>query len=358
MQAVILVGGMGTRLQPLTCRTPKAMVPIANRPFLEHLLTYLKDSGIRDIILAMGYLPDLIRSRLGDGGKLGVKLHYLVEESPLGTAGAVKNAEHLLDGPFLVLNGDILTEIDLAEMIKRHREAKPKVSIALTPVDNPSMYGVVETDSNGRIRRFIEKPSPDRVTTKMINAGVYILEPDVLKSIPQYAPAMFESLVFPKLLEQGDYMMAYPSSAYWIDIGTPAKYIRANHDKLLKLDKATRMELEGRAHIDATAKIEGPVLIGEDCQIGANVVIRGPAVLGQKCRLDKGVVVDGAVLWDNVLVGASSVLKNCVAASRALIEAQCEVPTDCVLGESATITRGTRLAEGERIWPDGSRKRG
>jgi len=154
MKAVILVGGKGTRLLPLTCNTPKAIVPILNRPFLEHLLGYLKEHGVTDAILAMGYLPDPIQSCLGDGTQLGVRLTYLVEESPLGTAGAVKNAESYLNGPFLVLNGDIITKIDLTAMVKRHKEVKPKVSIALTPVDNPTIYGVVETDTRGMVQRF------------------------------------------------------------------------------------------------------------------------------------------------------------------------------------------------------------
>jgi len=154
MKAVILVGGEGTRLRPLTCNTPKAIVPILNQPFLEHLLCYLKRHGITDVILAMGYLPDPIQSCLGDGAQLGVRLTYLVEESPLGTTGAVKNAESYLDGPFIVFNGDVITEIDLTIMMKRHKEIKPKVSIALTPVDNPTTYGVVETDARGMVQRF------------------------------------------------------------------------------------------------------------------------------------------------------------------------------------------------------------
>ena len=174
MKAVILIGGEGTRLQPLTCNIPKAMVPILNRPFMEHLLCYLEKHGVMDVILAMGYLPDPIQNCLGDGAQFGVKLTYLVEEAPLGTAGAVKNAEQYLDGPFIVFNGDILTEIDLTAMVERHQEIKPKVSIALTPVDNPTIYGVVETDARGMVKRFVEKPSWDGVTTNMINAGTLL----------------------------------------------------------------------------------------------------------------------------------------------------------------------------------------
>jgi len=351
MKAVILVGGEGTRLRPLTCNTPKAIVPILNRPFLEHLLDYLKRHGVSDAILAMGYLPDPIQSCLGDGSQLGVRLTYQVEDSPLGTAGAVKNAESYLGGPFIVFNGDVITEIDLSAMMKRHKEVKPKVSIALTPVDNPTIYGVVETDARDMVQRFVEKPSWDKVTTNMINAGIYILEPEVLAQIPASTPSMFENYLFPRLLEVGEPILGYPSDAYWIDIGTPEKYLKANHDLLLKWSLGY-VRAEAKSHIHLTAQIEGPVLIGDGCTISEDVRIMGPAVLGRKCEVDKGALIDGAVLWDGVRVGEASILRNCVVCVDSYIQEGCHIPEGCVLGDNVSVESGFEMINATLVEAD------
>ncbi|MFC1869763.1 sugar phosphate nucleotidyltransferase [Chloroflexota bacterium] len=351
MKAVILVGGEGTRLRPLTCNIPKAMVPILNRPFLEHLLRYLEKHGVRDVILAMGYNPDPIRSHLGDGAQFGVRLTYLVEESPLGTAGAVKNAEPLLDGPCVVFNGDILTEIDLTAMIKRHQAIKPRASIALTPVDNPTIYGVVETDARGMVQRFVEKPGWDEVTSNMINAGIYILEPEVLAHIPASTPFMFEHHVFPPLLKAGEPILSYPSDAYWIDIGTPEKYMQVHHDLLLRSGN-TGIQTEGESHIHPAARIEGPVLYGEECVIAEDAEIRGPVVLGPRCQIAKGAVIAGAILWESSQVKEGAMLRNCVIGSHSCVQKGCRILEDCVLGDNVTVGRGSTLAPGTRLWPD------
>jgi mannose-1-phosphate guanylyltransferase len=352
MKAVILVGGEGTRLRPLTCNTPKAIVPILNRPFLEHLLGYLKEHGVTDAILAMGYLPDPIQRCLGDGTQLGVQLTYLVEESPLGTAGAVKNAESYLDGPFLVFNGDIITEIDLTAMMKRHKEVKPKVSIALTPVDNPTIYGVVETDTRGLVQRFVEKPTWDKVTTNMINAGIYILEPEVLAHIPPSTPSMFENYLFPRLLEMGEPILGYPSDAYWIDIGTPEKYLKANHDLLLQ-QAGRGVQVQGKSQLHPTAQIEGPVLLAEECIIAENAKLKGPVVLGPHCEIGKGAVVQGAVLWHHSRVGEKAILRNCVICSHSYVGQGSHVPDNCVLGDSVTVASENILDKDTKVWPEG-----
>lgn len=232
MKAVILVGGEATRLLPLTCNTPKAMVPVLNIPFLEHVIRYLSKHQIKDIILAQGYLAQPIEDYLGDGSQLGVKLNYVVEDTPLGTAGAVKNAERYLDETFLMLNGDIFTDLDITAMIDLHQERKAKATIALTPVDDPTSYGLIETDAEGRITRFLEKPKRSQVTTNTINAGTYTLEPEILAQMPPQTKISIEREVFPLLLEQGKPVYAYPSSAYWIDMGTPEKYFRLHRDLL------------------------------------------------------------------------------------------------------------------------------
>ena len=351
MKAVILVGGEGTRLRPLTCNTPKAMAPILNRPFLEHLLRYLEKNGVKDIILAMSYLPTPIQSYFGNGNQLGVQLTYIVETAPLGTAGAVKNVESCLDGTFVVFNGDILTEIDLATMIRRHREIKPKVSIALTPVDNPTIYGVVETDARGSVKGFVEKPGWDKVTSNMINAGIYILEPDVLRHVPGSTFTMFENYLFPLLLDIGEPILSYPSDAYWIDIGTPEKYLKANQDLLLS--KGTgNIQSEGESNIHPGARIEGPVLIGKRCVIAQGAHLKGPTVLGAGCEIGEGSIIEGSVLWHNVKVNRGTVLKNCIACSHCHVGEDSHVRDNCVLGDNVTVAAGLEMVQGTRIEPD------
>ncbi|MEA3442836.1 MAG: NDP-sugar synthase [Chloroflexota bacterium] len=361
MKAVILVGGKGTRLYPITCDTPKAMVPILNKPFLEYQIRYLKKYGVEDIILAMGYLPEPIQNYFGDGSEFGVHIVYLVEERPLGTAGAVKNAETLLGEPFFALNGDVLTGIDLAAMVKRHREIRPRATIALTPVEDPTIYGVVETDANGMVKRFVEKPSLQEVTTNMINAGIYILEPEILTRIPKSTFFMFEHDIFPSLLEEDEPISSYPSDAYWIDIGTPEKYLRLHHDLLLgegqsslysQGESSRHIRIESESKIHPEARIEEPVLIGRDCIIAKGARVKGPAVLGVRCEVAEGAVVEGAVIWHDSKIGKASLLKDCIVASSSCIEDGCYIPSGCVVGDNVVIGEGSRLARQTRIWPD------
>jgi len=347
------VGGEGTRLRPLTCNTIKAMVPVLNRPFLEHLLHYLKGHGIADIILAMSYLPDPIQGYFGDGNEMGVRLAYLIEEEPLGTAGAVKNAERYLDEPFLMLNGDIFTELDITAMIDFHRERKAKATIAVTPVDDPTAYGLIETDAEGRITRFLEKPSWEEVTTNMINAGIYVLEPDILAQIPPQKEVSIERETFQKLLAQGEPMYAYSSSAYWLDMGTPEKYLELNQDLLMgKAPSLIDVSGGGKSQIAPSAVIKGPVLIGEGCVVKRGAQIKGPAVLGPECKVDEGATIEGAVLWNNSQVGKKAILKNCIVASHCQIHEESQVLDNCVLGDNVVVGRNSKLAQGTKIWPD------
>jgi mannose-1-phosphate guanylyltransferase len=354
MKAVILAGGEGTRLHPLTCNKVKALVPVLNRPFLEHLIHYLKRHGITEIVLTLGHLPEQIQEYFGDGSRFGVNMTYLIEESPLGTAGGVKNAEALLDAPFLVFNGDIFSDIDLTNMMSCHREKKADTSIALTPVDDPTPYGVVETDVAGRVKRFVEKPRREEVTTNMINAGIYIMEPHVLDYIARDVFFTFERDVFPSLLERGEAVYGYPSQAYWIDIGTPDKYLKLHHDLLQRCTGDKGIRLEGESFVHSSARIEGPVLVGEGCSVGRDCTITGPAVLGPQCQIEAGAVIEGTVLWKNCRVGKKARLRNCVVASGCHIGEESEVLDECVLGDNVTIGKGNSLARGIRIWPDRS----
>ncbi len=327
-RAVVLVGGQGTRLQPLTYYVPKPMVPVLNRPFLEHTVAYLKQRGVNDVVLALSYLPQVIQDYFGDGNKSGVRMNYAVETDPLGTAGAVKNAAQYLDNTFIVLNGDIFTELDIADMLEFHRRKQAKATISLTWVDNPSAFGVVETDADGRVQRFIEKPAPDTATTNWINAGIYILEPEVMQHVPANSHYMFERGLFPLLLKLNEPVYGYPFKGYWLDMGTVEKYLRLNCDLLLGAVKnpliqglgRDRVCYEGDSIIHPSAKVTGPAVIGARCEISEGVNIRGPVVIGADCHIGAGASLEGAVVWDGAKVGAGARLEQCVVTSDVKIQ--------------------------------------
>src|SRR5918911_1420813 len=231
MKAILLAGGKGTRLRPLTVHTPKPIVPILNRPFLYYQIDLLKQvPEIDEVILSLNYQPRRIEEIFGDGSELGIKIRYVVEPAPLGTAGAVKYAGENLTDSVVVFNGDVLTQIDLAAVIRLHRERRAKATIVLTPVENPSAYGLVETDADGNIRRFLEKPKPEEITTHNINAGIYVLEPDTFDRIPNDVAWSIERSYFPSLVERRETFVGYIYNGYWIDIGTPAKYTQVHRD--------------------------------------------------------------------------------------------------------------------------------
>lgn len=338
LKAIILAGGEGTRLYPLTYSIPKPMLPVLNRPFLEHTIVYLKKYGVDSIILALSYLPKVIQNYFGDGSNLGAQLIYAVESSPLGTAGAVKNAERYLNSTFAVLNGDIFTDLDIADMLAYHQHKRAKATIALTWVDNPCAFGVVETDSDGRVQHFIEKPSPDRVTTNWINAGIYILEPEVLERVPAGSHYMFEKGLFPLLLELGEPVYGYLFSGYWLDMGTPEKYLCLNCDLLLSKAKSAligdlsrdKVCCDKDALIHPSAKIAGPAIIDSRCQIGQRVHIKGPVIMGPDCYVGEDAHIEGAVLWRGANIGAGAVLKQCVIASNTKIKDKDQV-INCVV---------------------------
>jgi len=356
MKAVILVGGEGTRLQPLTCNTPKALVPVLNIPFLEHVIRHLSKHGVKDVVLTIGHLAEPIEGHFGDGSRLGVRLNYAVEDTPLGTAGGIKNAEKYLDDTFLALNGDIFSDLDITAMLKFHRERKARATISLTPVEDPTAYGLIETDAAGRIMQFLEKPDPSQITTNMINAGTYILEPDVLARIPSQTRVSIERETFPSLLEDGEPVYAYPSTGYWMDTGTPEKYLQLHRDLLAgKSSHYTQTRggevLTGRqSTIHPAAQIDGPVLIGDNCSVGQGVKLKGPVVIGNECTVLEDTLIEDSVIWHNVRLGPR------VKLSRSMVACDCSLNTgslieDCVLGDNVTVVAGGRPDPGSRIWP-------
>lgn len=321
LTAVILAGGPGTRLQPHTDNTPKPMVPVLNKPFLEHTVNYLKKYNIQSIIATLNYLPEVVQNYFGDGTRHGIMLNYCLETSPMGTAGAVKNAEQFLDSSFIVLNGDIFnTDLDIADMLAFHRRQGAKATIALKWVENPSAYGVVEVNGEGRITRFIEKPSPEQITTNWINAGTYILEPEVLKHVPANQHYMFEKGLFPLLLELGEPLYGYYFNGYWLDMGTEEKYLSLNHDllsvkvnsPLFPLIEKDAVSCEEDVIIHPDAKVVAPVLIGSNSRISQGAYIKGPAVIGPDCYVGKDAVVERAVIWQGIHINDNAVCQDMV----------------------------------------------
>lgn len=359
MKAIILVGGEGTRLRPLTVNLPKPMLPVVNRPFLEHVFEYLKGHGISEVILSMGYRSEVIERHFGDGSAFGIDLKYVVESSPRGTAGGVKNVERYVDGTFLVFNGDILTDLDLRAMIDFHRQQGAKATISLTPVEDPTAYGLVETDSTGRVRRFIEKPRPEDVTTNLINAGTYVLDPEVLDLIPPDAYHMFERGVFPDLLARRDPIYGYRSDCYWIDIGTPSKYLAVQRDILNgrvqhladKVADVTGARVGNGVSVDPSAKIEGPAILGDGVTVAAGARLSGPVVIGNNCTIGPGAVVEEAIIWSGASVGARVKVIGSILGRDVVVEDDATIVGGTIVADGCSIGSENRLDQGIRIWP-------
>jgi NDP-sugar pyrophosphorylase family protein len=343
MESLILAGGKGTRLRPLTIHTPKPVVPIANRPFLLYQVDLLKRAGISDITLSLSYQPGKIEEILADGSEYGVHIHYAVEATPLGTAGAYKNAEDHLTQTTVVFNGDVLTDLDLSAVIAFHRERKAAATIVLTPVDNPSAYGLVETESDGRVRRFLEKPKADEITCNTINAGVYILEPEVLSFIPPREQFSFEYQLFPALLAARRPFFAYTWNGYWLDIGAPSRYLQAHYDLLSKrlgLFPLKRTVPSTNGHEDAP-RIDALSLVDPSCVLKPGVEIVN-SVLGPNCTIDERVRIENSVLWAGTRIGQGSVIRGSVVCKSGLV-GRSAVVDGAVLGDKSSLTDYTTV---------------
>jgi len=338
MQALILAGGKGTRLRPLTMHTPKPIVPIANRPFLLYQLELLKRADVRDVILSLSYQPQKIEDKLGDGTDYDVKVSYTVEASPLGTAGAYRNAAGLIRETTVVFNGDVLTDIDINEVIRLHRERNAAATIVLTPVPNPTAYGLVETDGENHVRRFLEKPKPEEVTCDTINAGIYILEPRVLDYIPEGEPFMFEYGVFPQLLERSEPFYAYTWRGYWRDIGTASSYLQANMDVLAgKVDLLDRLPAERGEKFDETAEIDQTSIVDPSCTVKAGAQIIN-SVVGRNSYIEERARIENCVVRGSSRIGSGAMLQGMVAGRSCHIGRSVTIAGGAVLGDKSVIT--------------------
>jgi len=351
VRAVILAGGEGTRLRPLTLSLPKPVVPVVDRPFLRHQLDLLATIGVREIVFSVAYRPERIQAVFGDGSAQGVKIHYAVEETPLGTGGAVKNALPFLDERTIVLNGDVLTDLDLRALLQRHEETRARATIFLTPVANPSAYGLVETDPDGRVLRFVEKPDPSQITTDTINAGIYVLETAVLDLIPPGVKHSIERAFYPALLGRGDRVTGFVHRGYWIDIGTPEKYLQVHRDIL---GGAFAVTLSGRHEhggvVDPNARIaEGallrpPFYVGPGCVVEAGAEIGPQTSLAAEVTVAAGARVRDSVLWRGTVVGAEATLDGALVGPGVRIGRASSLRPGAVLGEGSVVSDYSRSA--------------
>jgi mannose-1-phosphate guanylyltransferase len=338
MQSLILAGGKGTRLRPLTMHTPKPIMPIANRPFLYYQLELLKRANVHDCILSLSYQPQKIEDKFGDGTLYGMRVSYTVEASPLGTAGAYRNAEGLINESTIVFNGDVLTDIDLNEVIHFHREKNALATLVLTPVANPTAYGLVETDEDGRIKRFLEKPKPEEVTCNTINAGIYILEPKVLEYIPAGESYMFEYGVFPALLKNNEPFYAYIYDGYWRDIGSSASYLQSNLDVLAgKINILERPSNERGEKFDETAEIDTLSVVDPSCTIKAGAQIIN-SVISRNCYIGEKAHIENSVIRGVSRIETSAQIRNSVLGKSCHVGRSASISDGAVLGDKSVVT--------------------
>ncbi len=354
MQALILAGGEGTRLRPLTSTIAKPVVPLAGRPFLSYMLDWLHGHGVDDVILSCGFLAESVRDVLGDGASYGVRVSYLEEPHPLGTGGAVKFAQGLLDERFLVLNGDVLTDIDLTAQLQAHERTGALLTLALYGVKDPSAYGLVRCEPDGAVAEFLEKPGPGYAGTGLINAGAYVVERGVLDVMaPEGSTISIEREVFPRLIGKGLY--GFAASGYWLDIGTPERYLQATYDILDRrvLTAVGARISEADALIAEDVRLGGrvvpPAVVGVGCEIAAGAIV-ARSVLGAGVSVGPGARVEGSVLLDGASVGEEAMVSASIVGPRATIGERCQVHS-AVLGERAELGPDSAPPAGARIFP-------
>ena len=354
-----MAGGEGTRLRPLTTSQPKPMLPMANQPMVAHVISLLKSHGFDEIIITVAFLANTIRTYFGDGSEFGVRIGYATEETPLGTAGSVRNARDELDERFLVISGDVLTDIDLGELVRFHDEAGAAVTLALKPMENPLEFGIVITDPKGRIERFLEKPTWGQVFSDRINTGVYVLDPVVLDYIAPDRPVDFSAEVFPALLEAGHALYGFTTERYWEDVGTLEAYLRV-HEDILDAKVAVAIDAfplrdgvwvgEG-AEIDPSATIEAPVLIGDNCHVGPGARLGAYTVLGANVNVGEGVVLERSVVHDNCYIGAGAAARSAIVGRSCELRRGVNIGEGAVLGDHCRIGHHAVITAGVKVYP-------
>jgi mannose-1-phosphate guanylyltransferase/phosphomannomutase len=359
MKAVIMAGGKGTRLRPLTSHLPKPMMPLLNRPCMEYIIELLKKHGITEIAITLQYLPDMIKSYFGDGSRFGVSLAYFEETIPLGTAGSVKNCLPFLDERFIVISGDALTDFDLSAAIAFHERKEALATLVLTHVESPLEFGVVMTEESGKVVRFLEKPNWSEVFSDTVNTGIYILEPEVLHHIPDNAEKDFSKDLFPRFLQDGRPMYGYVADGYWSDIGNLEIYRQAQVDMLNGLvdvtikaqEIAPRIYLEPGVRIESSVRLEGPAYIGTQVRLQDGVTIGPFTILGSHTNISAGARIERSIIWENTLVAKRAELIGATVGRNLYIGESAMIGEGSVVGDGCRIGAKSHVKDGVKVWP-------
>ncbi len=359
MRAVILVGGEGTRLRPLTSESPKPAVKLVDRPMMAFMLEWLAANGIAEVVMACGFKPDAMREALGDGGRFGLQISYVVESEPLGTGGALRFAdEQLADGlgeRFVMCNGDILTDLDLAAQITRHRELGATATLSLVPVEDPSSFGLVRIADDGEVLDFLEKPEPSEIDTDLISAGAYVLERSVLDLIEPGRAVSIEREVWPELVGKGLYAVA-DRDAYWLDIGTPDRYLKATADILsgaVESEAGARLDGRGLAlgeGCTVEGELIGPSVLGAGCHVAAGAKVGPGAALGDGVEVAAGASIEASAVLDGCLVGAGALICDAILAPGAEIGAEARITEQSVVGPRVKVAAGGTVGGGAKLF--------
>jgi mannose-1-phosphate guanylyltransferase len=362
VQAVILAGGEGTRLRPLTTTVPKPVVPLVDRPLISYMLEWVKRHGIDDVIMSCGFLASGVRNVLGDGSELGVRLRFVEEPEPLGTAGALKFAASMLDERFLMLNGDVLTDIDLTGQLAQHEHTGAKATLALVAVPDPTNYGLVRLDDDASVREFVEKPSSDAVVDRpaedaenLISAGAYVLEREIVDMVPAGKNVSIEREVWPLLVGNGLY--GFRAENYWLDIGTPERYLRATFDIIEGNVETPVQERLGSAYLAVSdeAQVDGraipPAVLERGVRVAADAHVGSLVVLGQDVSVGAGSKVERSVILNGTEIGEHCVLSDCIVAAGCRVGAGTQISGEAVLGEGVTVGAENVITNGARIFP-------
>jgi mannose-1-phosphate guanylyltransferase/phosphomannomutase len=360
MKAVVMAGGEGSRLRPLTIGRPKPMVPMVSKPVVGHILDLLKRNGITEVVMTLQFMPEAIQSFFGDGHQFGMKIYYAVEETPLGTAGSVKNAQEYLDEPFLIISGDAVTDINLQQVIEFHKARGAEATLTLYRVPNPLEYGVIITDQEGRITQFLEKPSWGEVISDTVNTGIYVINPAVLDLIEPGVLTDWSKDVFPKLLEAGRPLCGYVASGYWTDVGDIGEYMRATADMLhhrvyseqISQHIGGEVWVGENVQIAPDAQLYGPIFLGDEVKIKGGVVIHGPTVVRDYTVIDNRAHIERSIIWRNTYIGEGAEVRGAIVGRQCAVKSKAVLFEGVVLGDSCIVGEGAVLHSGVKVWPD------
>jgi mannose-1-phosphate guanylyltransferase/phosphomannomutase len=360
VKAVVMAGGEGTRLRPMTANQPKPLLPVVNKPIMEHVLLLLKRHGFTETVVTVQFLASLVRNYFGDGEDVGMSLQYATEEMPLGTAGSVKNAEdELRADPFLVISGDALTDIDLSALVRYHKDNSALVTVALTRVPNPLEFGIIIVDEDGRIQRFLEKPTWGQVFSDTVNTGIYVMEPEVLAEVPAGVPVDWSGDVFPQLLKAGAPLYGWIADGYWEDVGSHESYLKAQADVLSGkveaeiggFEVSPGVWIREGAEVDPEALLSGPLCVGDYAKIEAGAQLREFTVVGSNVVVKEGAFLHRAVVHNNVYVGQGTTLRGCVIGKNTDVMGAARIEEGAVVGDECVIEPEAYVSAGVKVYP-------